>query len=307
MTPNARFTDFIKDISPSPTTNARSASAHNAIRDALRSDSKYKVEPDEARRGATSRVQSIQAHPARAWHDRAPRRRSLRREAFAALPAHPYTTVLRLERRLSRDGMVSVEGNEYSVPDTLARRTVEVHRLAEHLHTYDAGQLIAVHPVLEGRGQRRVAEEYRHWPPPGTSISRMRNSYKQSRETSSDGWRRVPLAFANCGICGYQSVHSRQFQGRRHSGQCCAQVSVGHREIPAWTCLPFWLGVDRTRWRGRTHGLEKGHPTPSQARPSAVAICLSHCHSMRASTSISRTGNASFAVSPHAARVGSRA
>ena len=44
MTPNARFTDFIKDITPSPTTNARSASAHNAVRDALTSDSKYKNE-----------------------------------------------------------------------------------------------------------------------------------------------------------------------------------------------------------------------------------------------------------------------
>ena len=44
MTPNARFTDFIKDITPSPTTNARSASAHNAVRDALTSDPEYKHE-----------------------------------------------------------------------------------------------------------------------------------------------------------------------------------------------------------------------------------------------------------------------
>ena len=65
--------------------------------------------------------------------------------------------------------MVSVDGNAYSVPDTLARRTVEVHRLAAHLHIYDAGELVAVHPVLEGHGQRRVAAEHRRWPPPGTS------------------------------------------------------------------------------------------------------------------------------------------
>ena len=44
MTPNVRFTDFIKDITPSPTTNARSASAHNAVRDALTSDDGYKQE-----------------------------------------------------------------------------------------------------------------------------------------------------------------------------------------------------------------------------------------------------------------------
>ncbi len=97
-------------------------------------------------------------------------------EAFAeerallqALPAHPYTTVLRMERRLSRDGMVSVEGNEYSVPDTLTRRVVEVHRLAEELHLYDAGQRVAVHPLLEGRGLRRVIEGHRRWPPPGNT------------------------------------------------------------------------------------------------------------------------------------------
>ena len=44
MTPNTRFTDFIKDITPSPTTNTRSASAHNAVRNALISDEKYKHE-----------------------------------------------------------------------------------------------------------------------------------------------------------------------------------------------------------------------------------------------------------------------
>ena len=88
------------------------------------------------------------------------------REALQALPVHPYTTVLRVERRLSRDGMVSVQGNEYSVPDS-TRRTVEVHRLAEHLHIYDDGELVAVHPVLEGRGERRVGDDHRGWPPPG--------------------------------------------------------------------------------------------------------------------------------------------
>ena len=60
------------------------------------------------------------------------------RPTLRALPAYPYTTVLRLERRLSRDGTVNVEGNEYSVPDRTRRRTVEVHRLAEALHIYDA-------------------------------------------------------------------------------------------------------------------------------------------------------------------------
>ena len=42
MTPNSRFAEFITDINPSPTTNARSQSAHNSIRDALSEDADYK-------------------------------------------------------------------------------------------------------------------------------------------------------------------------------------------------------------------------------------------------------------------------
>ena len=41
MTPNARFAEFIADINPSPTTNARSSTAHDGVRSALREDSEY--------------------------------------------------------------------------------------------------------------------------------------------------------------------------------------------------------------------------------------------------------------------------
>ena len=44
MTPNARFTDFIKDITPSSTTNSRSASAHASVRKTLAGDDDYKGE-----------------------------------------------------------------------------------------------------------------------------------------------------------------------------------------------------------------------------------------------------------------------
>jgi hypothetical protein len=46
------------------------------------------------------------------------------------LPAGPFNTVLGLERRITRDGMVSVGGNFYSVPDSACRRTVEVQLTA---------------------------------------------------------------------------------------------------------------------------------------------------------------------------------
>jgi hypothetical protein len=89
-------------------------------------------------------------------------------EAFAEerpllrpLPLAPFRAVLRLERRISREGMVSVGGNHYSVPDATRRRAVEVHALAEEIRIFEDGVLIAAHPVLEGRHQRRVAPGHR--------------------------------------------------------------------------------------------------------------------------------------------------
>jgi hypothetical protein len=41
--------------------------------------------------------------------------------------------VLRLERRISRDGMVSVAAKFYGVPDATRRRLVEVHTLASEI------------------------------------------------------------------------------------------------------------------------------------------------------------------------------
>ena len=93
-------------------------------------------------------------------------------EAFAeeqpllqSLPKLPFNAVLSLERRVSRDGMVSVNGNAYSVPDCTCQRVVEVHTLADELRIFEGPRLIAVHPVLQGRGQRRLAPGHRRWPP----------------------------------------------------------------------------------------------------------------------------------------------
>jgi transposase len=89
-------------------------------------------------------------------------------EAFAEekpylkpLPLAPFRAVLRLERRISHEGMVSVGGNFYSVPDATRRRTVEVHTLAEEIRIFEDGALIAAQPVLEGCHQRRVAPGHR--------------------------------------------------------------------------------------------------------------------------------------------------
>jgi transposase len=89
--------------------------------------------------------------------------------ALKPLPEGPFQAVLKLDRRVTRDGMVSVGGNLYSVPDGTRRRVVEVHSLAEEVQIFQDGCLIAVHPVLEGRGQRRLAAGHRLLPPSGNS------------------------------------------------------------------------------------------------------------------------------------------
>lgn len=98
------------------------------------------------------------------------------RPSLQPLPAGPFEAVLRLERRITRDGlaraprvlppgdrfaMVSVDGNLYSVPDTTRRRPVEVHSTAHEVRILEQGRLVAVHPILDGRGQRRVLAGHR--------------------------------------------------------------------------------------------------------------------------------------------------
>ncbi|TIU23033.1 MAG: IS21 family transposase [Mesorhizobium sp.] len=63
-------------------------------------------------------------------------------------------------RRVSHDGLVSIGGNYYSVPDR-TRRLVEVHQLADCIRILDEGRLVASHPVLEGRRQYRIDPAHR--------------------------------------------------------------------------------------------------------------------------------------------------
>jgi transposase len=92
-------------------------------------------------------------------------------EAFAAeqadlqpLPLTPLDALLKLERRVSHEGLVSVGGNYYSVPDR-TRRVVEVHQLPDMIRILDGGRLVACHPVLEGRRQYRIDPAHRQGAP----------------------------------------------------------------------------------------------------------------------------------------------
>jgi hypothetical protein len=55
------------------------------------------------------------------------------------------------------------------VPNATRRRVVEVHSAACEIRILEDGRLIAVHPVLEGRGRRRIAAGHRSLPPPSNS------------------------------------------------------------------------------------------------------------------------------------------
>ena len=83
------------------------------------------------------------------------------RASLKALPGAPYRAVLRLERRASHEGMVSVGGNLYSVPDTTRRRVFDVHVLADEIRIFEDGALVAIHAPLEGRGEKRLDPSHR--------------------------------------------------------------------------------------------------------------------------------------------------
>ena len=114
------------------------------------------------------------------------------RPRLQPLPAGPFQAVLRLERRITKDGMVSVDGNLYSVPDTTRRRPVEVHTTANEVRILEQGAVIAVHPIIDGRGQRRIVAGHRTTPAPGNSRT-PRNGPPPGR--SGDVVALRPLAF----------------------------------------------------------------------------------------------------------------
>jgi transposase len=83
------------------------------------------------------------------------------RPRLQPLPAGAFNALIRLERRVSSEGMVSVGGNYYSVPDRTRRRVLEVHSLAREVRIYEDTRLLAVHPVLEGRRQSSILPGHR--------------------------------------------------------------------------------------------------------------------------------------------------
>jgi hypothetical protein len=77
------------------------------------------------------------------------------------LPAGRFEAVLSVERRVSRDGLISVGGNYYSVPDGTASGVVEIQRTADQLRILQDNRIVAVHALLQGRKKRSVLPGHR--------------------------------------------------------------------------------------------------------------------------------------------------
>lgn len=88
------------------------------------------------------------------------------RSSLITLPAGNFNDVLSMERRITRDGMVSVDGNLYSVPDGTRSRQVQVERTATELRILEDQNLVAVHELLLGKHQRQVTKGHRSRPTP---------------------------------------------------------------------------------------------------------------------------------------------
>ena len=132
--------------------------------------------------------------------------------ALQCLPAGAFNAVLRLERRVSHDGMVSVGGNLYSVPDRTRRRVLEVHSLADEVHIYEGDQLIASHPLLEGHRQRSLLPGHRRFLRPSQAPWARRDN----RILQADGH-----AVARRSLTFYAAVGERlRSAGAAHERQC---------------------------------------------------------------------------------------
>jgi transposase len=116
-------------------------------------------------------------------------------------PAGLFNAVIRLERRVSHEGLVSVGGNYYSVPDRARKRVLEVHSLAHEVRIFEDGELLAVHPVLEGRRQISMLPGHRQ-------VRRAALASQQRRYAPAHAVARRSLSF-------YEAVGRRLAHQRR--------------------------------------------------------------------------------------------
>jgi len=75
-----------------------------------------------------------------------------------------FVPVVNLSRRVTHDGYISYNGNEYSLPEGIIRAPVEIRASPTHIGLYQQGKLLATHRVLPCRGERMLTPGHRHPP-----------------------------------------------------------------------------------------------------------------------------------------------
>ena len=87
----------------------------------------------------------------------------LKQEMAYLKPLNPdlFMPVVSFSRRVSRDGYVAYNGKEYSLPEGVGRGKVAVKVSPSQICLYQQEKLLAVHPVLPGRGERLLAPGHR--------------------------------------------------------------------------------------------------------------------------------------------------
>ncbi|GCD99108.1 Mu transposase domain-containing protein [Embleya hyalina] len=85
-------------------------------------------------------------------------------ESLLELPGLPFPAELEAERTVSPQGLVSFEGNLYSVPPGLpGARVIVLHRLGEdHLHIVTTGRVVVARHHRAPRGSGRVVRDSGH-------------------------------------------------------------------------------------------------------------------------------------------------
>lgn len=81
--------------------------------------------------------------------------------ALQTLAAKPFEALLSLQRKIDREGLVSYEGNRYSVPNGTGVRLVAVQVLPMELLIVVESEVIARHAIATGKGHTIVDPSHR--------------------------------------------------------------------------------------------------------------------------------------------------
>lgn len=107
-----------------------------------------------------------------------------------------FLAALVRERVVAEDWLVSIDGNRYSVPCRLIGQTVQVVREADRWVIRHRGQVVAEHPVLEGRAQLAVVPQHG----PGAASRNVRQRYATPRHATRAALNREEVEVRDLGI-----------------------------------------------------------------------------------------------------------